>query len=572
MRDAVLRVTVGLVLAALFPELSLGSYAQSVVEFIPGDPYFPDAPIENILGAPDTAPGWTSVQGSIGNLGVVVVDMGAEGVRDLPGNDLIFWFGGFSDAREIFEGFRVEASIDGAAFFLAADVPPSADIWPPVPLTPVYVEMGQSGLPYARYLRITDLGTDTGHVHAGLELNAIEGLPEPSAIMLLMLGGLVVLQRRARRVGVMVIAAVVGVLLLSAASVRAADIPSFQGLGRLPNGELAMEPRSVSSNGDFVVGQTSGGNSFRWSTSDGFVLLGDSGHTSINTYAEGVSADGGVVVGSVTSAGKQDAFRWTPQQGTEFLESLSDGGGSTAAGLSADGRVVVGTSYSSSGAGQAFRYTPESGRQTIGSLPGWESGGAGLAVSADGSTGVGFSSNGDDRQAFRWTETTGTIGLGWLPTSVLQSTALGVSPDGGVVVGYCHHGPNEEEAFKWTIDGGMVGLGTPGGEQESYAYGVSQDGSIIVGEARGLTPQSVIWDNTHGARYLKQVLSDEYGLDLAGWGLERAYAISADGRVIVGRGANPAGQSEAWIAYIPEPATLLLLAIGGLAVMRRRRG
>ncbi|MDM8008604.1 MAG: SUMF1/EgtB/PvdO family nonheme iron enzyme [Phycisphaerae bacterium] len=406
------------------------------------------------------------------------------------------------------------------------------------------------------------------HEDAGIGFRVVQ-VPEPESVVLLVGCGAAVLARRRRlRLAVEAGGVLLWIMIVLWAPVSL-SAASFRGIGQLPNGELAMEARNVSSNGDFVVGQTSGGNSFRWSISDGLVLLGDSVHTSINTYAEGVSADGSVVVGSVMSAGKQDAFRWTPQQGMELLESLSDGGGSTAAGLSADGRVVVGTSYSSSGSDQAFRYTPENGRQAIGNMPGWESGGAGLAVSADGSTGVGFSANGDDRQAFRWTETTGTIGLGWLPTSVLQSTALGVSPDGGVVVGYCHHGPNEEEAFKWTIGGGMVGLGTPGGEQESYAYGVSQDGSTIVGEARGLTPQSVIWDNTHGARYLKQVLTDEYGLDLAGWGLERAYAISADGRVIVGRGTNPAGQSEAWIAYIPEPASLLLLALAGLAVIRR---
>ncbi|MCH9023676.1 MAG: PEP-CTERM sorting domain-containing protein, partial [Planctomycetes bacterium] len=53
--------------------------------------------------------------------------------------------------------------------------------------------------------------------------------------------------------------------------------------------------------------------------------------------------------------------------------------------------------------------------------------------------------------------------------------------------------------------------------------------------------------------------------------LSQAKGISADGLTIVGWGRNPSGNSEAWIATIPEPATLSLLALGSLALLRRRR-
>ncbi|MDM8008121.1 MAG: SUMF1/EgtB/PvdO family nonheme iron enzyme [Phycisphaerae bacterium] len=358
-----------------------------------------------------------------------------------------------------------------------------------------------------------------------------------------------------------------------AGTVVAADVASFQGLGQLPDGQWATSAEDVSVNGDYVVGYTSGKDSFRWSAAGGFTLLSNPSQTAPNTYAEGVSADGNVVIGSVYGAGETHAFRWTPQQGMEILGSLSNGGGSRADDVSPDGRVIVGTSYLPTGNGQAFKLTPENGKQLVGSMPGWDRASMGWAVSADGNTIVGFSlssiSETGEMQAFRWTEATGTVGLGWLPTTVLESAAFGVSADGGVVVGYCHHGPTDLEAFKWTPEGGMVGLGMPAGDQTSYAYGVSQDGIIIVGESRGPNSQAVIWDNTHGPRYLKQVLTEEYGLDVAGWTLEHSWAVSADGRVIVGEGFNPAGQPEAWIARIPEPASALLLVVCALALMRR---
>ena len=60
------------------------------------------------------------------------------------------------------------------------------------------------------------------------------------------------------------------------------------------------------------------------------------------------------------------------------------------------------------------------------------------------------------------------------------------------------------------------------------------------------------------------------GVDLTGWELQDARGISADGKVIVGTGINPAGFAEAWIATIPEPSTGLLLASGFVGLGARR--
>ena len=170
-----------------------GSFAQSIVSFTPGDPYYADAPIENILGPPDEGHNWREVQGSIGHLGSVVVDMG-QSFHDVLGPDLLFWLGGFIETFEVVEGFKVEASTDGSDFHLLATLPKEGDrINGPVPLFSRSVDLAPSSITY-RYLRITDTGTD--QEFRGVELNAIEVVPEPASITFFGLGMLYISLRR----------------------------------------------------------------------------------------------------------------------------------------------------------------------------------------------------------------------------------------------------------------------------------------------------------------------------------------------------------------------------------------
>jgi hypothetical protein len=104
----------------------------------------------------------------------------------------------------------------------------------------------------------------------------------------------------------------------------------------------------------------------------------------------------------------------------------------------------------------------------------------------------------------------------------------------------------------------MLALGSlPGGDFSSVANATSADGSAIVGQANVLvafksTPHAFLWTAEQGMQRLADVLQSR-GVDLGAWKLEAATGISADGLTIVGRGVNPAGQGEAWVARLAVP-------------------
>ncbi|NUQ46295.1 MAG: PEP-CTERM sorting domain-containing protein [Phycisphaerae bacterium] len=283
--------------------------------------------------------------------------------------------------------------------------------------------------------------------------------------------------------------------------------------------------------------------------------------------ALGVSADGSVVVGrghSTASGLLTEAFRWTSATGMVGLGDLPGGVFySEAYAAPNSGATVVGVgSRSFSSDTEAFRWTQPGGMVGLGDLPGGATHSAAFDASADGSVVVGYATY-QYVQAAKWTAATGWIALGLLPNHDAGSHARAVSSDGQTIVGWSA-GAEETQAFRWTTSSGMVGLGDlPGGVTTSLAFDVSDDGNVVVGwGVSAVGAEAFIWDPLNGIRSVRDVLSVDYGLDLSGWTLSQAYGISGDGRVITGYGVNPAGQTEAWIAIIPEPNTLILLMLG----------
>ncbi|GCL47825.1 PEP-CTERM sorting domain-containing protein [Microcystis aeruginosa] len=266
--------------------------------------------------------------------------------------------------------------------------------------------------------------------------------------------------------------------------------------------------------------------------------------------ASGVSADGSVVVGESSSANGREAFRWTQATGMVGLGDLPGGFfNSQPFGVSGDGSVVVGESSSANGF-EAFRWTQGTGMVGLGDFPGGGFGSIARGVSADGSVVVGYGFSANGQEAFRWTQATGMVGLGDLAGGSFSSTANGVSADGSVVVGESESA-NGNEAFRWTQATGMVGLGDLPGGFFSEPFGVSGDGSVVVGQSSSANgSEAFIWNSSQGMRSLQEVLTNDYGLNLTGWTLRGATAISADGLSIVGTGTNPNGNTEAWLANL----------------------
>jgi len=284
-----------------------------------------------------------------------------------------------------------------------------------------------------------------------------------------------------------------------------------------------------------------------------------------------VSFDGSVVVGgSEYKPPFTEAFRWTQGTGMLRLAPFADLR-TVATAVSSDGSVVVGSVNDLQGVSESFRWTQATGIQSIGDLPGGAVFSEARAINADGSVIAGTGTSASGTEAYRWTSAGGMQGLGDLAGGAFNSVPEGISADGSVIIGFSTSASGVE-AFRWTESTGMVGLGDlPGGVFQSSANDISADGSVIVGSANSGVSEAVFWTEADGMRVLQDFLMNELGLDLTGWQLTNAFGISDDGLTIVGRGTNPDGISQGWIAVIPEPATglLCLLGLAGLGLRRR---
>jgi probable HAF family extracellular repeat protein len=338
----------------------------------------------------------------------------------------------------------------------------------------------------------------------------------------------------------------------------------FLGLG------LDFELMGLSADGKTAVGRAAN-LPHRWTLSTGLQPLPEDPGGEPRGQANAASSDGSIIVGFSSTAAipLNEAVRWVDGGAAFGLGELAGGAAnSEAVDVSFDGSVIVGKSVANTGV-TAFRRTEAGGMQSLGTLSGTGRSEA-FAVSGDGAVVVGSvtslaPNSGLFGEAFRWTEADGMKGLGHLPsaTGFVGSVAYDVSQNGGVIVGVSsvlqNSGLERSEAFRWTAESGMVGLGDLDGDGfYSAAYGVSADGALIIGSGRTAGGErAFLWDDAHGMRDLQSFLVSDYdlGTELAGWTLQSATAISADGMYLAGIGRNPDGVLENW--YVDLNAALV---------------
>jgi probable HAF family extracellular repeat protein len=379
---------------------------------------------------------------------------------------------------------------------------------------------------------------------------------------------------------------------------------TFVPLGDLSGGTFQSLARDVSADGTVVVGTSTseaGNRAFRWTLAGGMEDIGPG-------EANAVSADGSVVVGGTgpSGIGVSEAFRWTAGGGQQLLGDLTGGHRSRANGVSADGSVVVGISATNAtllfpeedpdgeepgplvtwhADSEAFRWTESSGMQALGLLsPDTiydQFSSFASAVSADGTLIVGGAtvSTEDARYA-------GNSGVYWIGTDgprvsqfdCCEEIFLGMSPDGSTVTGgtwpggfgsgfWAKRQPDDSLVLVRQVGGGSRGEGS--------IFDASLGGEVLVGQTVGFSPTTdstfVVLGGGSEFYYLEDFITNQLGLDITGWNLSEAKAVSWDGNTIVGTGINPNGQPEAWLLVIPEPAVASLLAAGLAALGGSRR-
>ncbi len=253
---------------------------------------------------------------------------------------------------------------------------------------------------------------------------------------------------------------------------------------------------------------------------------------------------------------------------------------------------------------QAYRYSGSDDFELLETLPGYIDS-EGIDITADGkrtlvnavrkiSTSFYTSSS---ATPFIW-ESDGTVqSLGQANRSsipeavnrVAGTTATAISADGNTVVGNVTNDYSRwtrpdfryrtTEAVVWREEAGWTSLRDDSQtradeiDDSTEAIDVSHDGSLVIGNRYVAVQSQVIanigvisfnnivdvpflWDEQRGMRDLADVLQLDYGLDLAGWNLGQATAISDDGTTIIGNGTNPDGDSEAWRAVLHRETPL----------------
>jgi probable HAF family extracellular repeat protein len=296
-------------------------------------------------------------------------------------------------------------------------------------------------------------------------------------------------------------------------------------------------------------------NALLWTNTGGIQDL-----VGVNSEATAINNRGEFVGKCVNkSDGEYHAFLWTSIGGTQDLGTLPGLIVSQANAINNTGQVVG--LYQNATNSRAFLYTSATGMRDLGTLGGATAVARGINDSGQ-IVGYSDTSTGGQR-AFLYTPGIGMQDLGVLRLNDNGSGATAINNNGQIV------GSSTGRAFLYTAATGMQGLGLFPGALSAIPAAINNSGQVV-----GYSEIHI--DNTY--MYRAFFYSSDTGMvDLntlidssLNWTLQKATGINDLGQ-IVGYGTNSSGATEAFVLTpIPEPATLSILAMGGLALLRRK--
>jgi len=333
-------------------------------------------------------------------------------------------------------------------------------------------------------------------------------------------------------------------------------------------------------------------------------------------------SDTGVVVGTDDFVGQY--FMWTPLSGPNLIGGVTgDQGYGGQPTISSDGLKIGGTNINQdTQLGEAAIYDVNTATWT-------NLGGIGASLDLSTSSGWGISGNGQalvglgwtpafQGHAFHWSQGNGMVDMG--STSPGQASRANTTNFDGTVVGGWQDNENGRQGAVWVngvqeliFDGDGFGVSEvwdisddgqwvtgitygdrtyryntvtdafeyidpiPGGffAPTSLGLGITADGSTIIGATRDFGPPIFgtgwIWQEGVGIQTMADYLTS---LGIAfedGFLFSAPSAISDDGTFIAGYGLSPTDGVVGWVVQVPTPGSVLLLGLGGLAGLQRRR-